>query len=142
MTCLSGSHSFQLLTCVLSGDQSTIFILFKRPARPRPFLTIDPAAVHEPRHHVANRDFAESVRESFGDRSGNSQRHQASNVIEIGKTTESASRSRTPDPDYACACIPVSPSFGFRLQYNSSGVCALSRHVQASCSEHGRVPRR
>ena len=94
MTCLSGSHSFQLLICVLSGDQFTIFILFKRPARPRPFLMIDSAEVDEYRRQKANRDFAESDHGSFGDRSGNSQRHQASHVTAIGETTVSVSRSR------------------------------------------------
>ena len=107
MTCLSGSHSFQLFTCVLSGDHFTVFILFKRPARSRLFPTIDLAAVGELRNRMAKRQSAESDRETFGDRSGNSQQHRAAHVTAVGETTESVSGSRARGLEHAFAYIPV-----------------------------------
>ncbi|MYF88938.1 MAG: TRAP transporter large permease subunit [Boseongicola sp. SB0676_bin_33] len=85
MTCLSGSHSFQLFTCVLSGDQFTVFFLFGRPARSRPLPTIDLVAVDGLRNRMANRQSAEFDRETFGDRSGYSQQHRALHVTAFGE---------------------------------------------------------
>ena len=107
MTCLSGSHSFQLLTCVLSGDHFTVFILSKRPARSRPFPTIELAAVDELRNRLAKRQSAESDRETFGDRADNSQLHRALHETAIGEMPESVSGSRARDLDCAFAYIPV-----------------------------------
>ena len=107
MTCLSGSHSFQLLTCVLSGDHFTVFILCRRPARSRPFSMIDSAAVDELRNRMASCQSAESDRETFGDRSGNSQLHRAWHATAFGETTASVSWSRARDLDCAFAHIPA-----------------------------------